>query len=339
VWALLWASLFDNTVFKSLLWLTMDKPLLSLQDVSLNIQTPSGPLNILSSVSFNINRSQVFGLVGESGCGKSLTALSIMRLLPKNATLTGSIVFNSKGLLPLSEDQMRAIRGKEMAMVFQEPMSSLNPVLTVGYQIAEVIWTHEKTSKKEAYDRTVELMRAVRIPSPEHRIKDYPHQLSGGMRQRVMIAMAIACNPRLLIADEPTTALDVTIQAEILLLLKKLRQDRGLSMLLITHDLAVISEQAEYCAIMYLGRIVESAPVSELLSMPMHPYTQGLLNSLPTERGKELTPIKGSVPDPSRIPKGCKFFDRCPIADRHCNDAEPDLEIKATGHLVRCIKV
>ncbi len=316
----------------------MDDKLLSLQEIGLDIKTTSGPLNILSSISFDINKSQVFGLVGESGCGKSLTALSIMRLLPPNAVLRGKMFFESKDLLTLSEEEMRKLRGSKIAMIFQEPMTSLNPVLTVGYQIAESLMTHQGMTKRDALQRAVELMEAVKIPSPEHRVNDYPHHLSGGMRQRVMIAMAIACNPILLIADEPTTALDVTIQAQILLLLKRIREDIGMAILLITHDLAIISEQADSAAIMYLGRIMETAPVRELLSMPIHPYTQGLLNSLPSERGKNLIPIKGFVPAPSKMPKGCKFYDRCPIAEDACNHSEPTLIEKSSGHYVRCIK-
>lgn len=317
----------------------MDQVLLFLRDVGLQMKTSKGLLSILKEVSFNIKRSQVFGLVGESGCGKSMTALSVMRLLPQNAVVNGEILFEQTDLLKIPETSMRAVRGKDIAMIFQEPMTSLNPVLTVGYQIAEVLMTHEGMKKQDAFDRAVELMRAVKIPSPELRAKDYPHQLSGGMRQRVMIAMAIACNPKLLIADEPTTALDVTIQAQILSLLKGLREQIGMSMLLITHDLAVISEQADFASVMYLGRIVESAPVRELIQSPLHPYTRGLLNSLPSEKGKKLVPIKGFVPGPEKMPKGCKFYDRCPIAVAECNLQEPLLEQKAPDHLVRCIRV
>lgn len=317
----------------------MNDFLLSIQNLNLQFKTQSGTLPILYDIGFSIKRSQVFGLVGESGCGKSLTALSIMRLLPKNAELKGNIFFNNKDIISLTEADMRMIRGKEISMIFQEPMTSLNPVLTVGYQISEVLTTHNKISKKEALDTTIELMKAVMIPSPELRVRDYPHQMSGGMRQRVMIAMAIACKPKLLIADEPTTALDVTIQAEILALINRLRQEMALSMLLITHDLAIISEMADISAIMYTGRIVEHANTQELLHNPLHPYTKGLLNSLPQQRNRELIPIKGFVPDPKNLPKGCKFANRCSLADMICNETEPSLEEKSEGHLVRCYKV
>jgi oligopeptide/dipeptide ABC transporter ATP-binding protein len=237
---------------------------------------------------------------------------------------------------------MRRLRGKELAMIFQEPMTSLNPVLTVGYQIAEVMTTHLGISKKEASNRAIELLRDVKIPMPEIRIKEYPHQMSGGMRQRVMIAMAIACNPALLIADEPTTALDVTIQAQILELLQGLRQERKMSVLLITHDLGIISENAGRVAIMYAGRIAELTDVNELFSHPGHPYTMGLLDSLPKEKGMPLNPIAGTVPRPDRLPDGCKFSDRCRFVIPACREREPDLRQLSTekgiAHLARCIR-
>ncbi|MFA5354603.1 MAG: ABC transporter ATP-binding protein, partial [Thermodesulfovibrionales bacterium] len=264
--------------------------LLSLNNLSISFETGIGPLKTVSDLSLGINRAEVFGLVGESGCGKSLTALSILRILPPHAFAEGEILFQGRDLLPLPEDRMRAIRGKDISMIFQEPMTSLNPVLRVGYQIAEALTTHFDISRRESRDKAVELMRAVRIPSPEVRVRDYPHQMSGGMRQRVMIAMAIACNPSLLIADEPTTALDVTIQAQILELLQGLRREREMTILLITHDLSIISEHADRVAIMYAGRIMEQSPVDELFADPLHPYTNGLIGSLPVARGVPLKP-------------------------------------------------
>ncbi|MCX8027367.1 MAG: ABC transporter ATP-binding protein [Thermodesulfovibrionales bacterium] len=317
----------------------MSDILLHVKNLNITLKRDTHDLNIVSNLSFDISRSMVFGLVGESGCGKSLTALSILRLLPQNMTLTGEIVFDGRDIMGLNEKQIRAIRGNEIGMIFQEPMTSLNPVLTVGYQIAEVLITHKGMQKKEALDYSVELLKAVKIPSPELRARDYPHQLSGGMRQRVMIAIAIACKPKLLIADEPTTALDVTIQAQILSLLRELREQYGLSMLFISHDMAVVSETVDYAGIMYTGRLMEVGNVDELIKKPLHPYTKGLLNSLPVKKGQPLVPIKGVVPPPHLLAKGCKFSNRCPIADRDCEIEEPELEEKLSGHFVRCFKV
>ncbi len=317
----------------------MPFPLLSIDNLSIFFKTDKGPLNVVSNLSFDIKDSEVFGLVGESGCGKSLTALSILRILPLNAYPEGRIFFKNRDILSLSEQQMRQMRGRDISMIFQEPMTSLNPVLSIGSQIAETLIAHFDISKKEALERSIELLRSVKIPSPELRIKDYPHQMSGGMRQRVMIAMAIACNPSLLIADEPTTALDVTIQAQILELLEGLRKDRNMSILLITHDLSIISEHANRVAIMYAGRIMELADVDELFENPLHPYTNGLLESLPILRGVPLKPIRGFVPGPEMFPEGCKFSDRCYMAINECKMQEPELiEIKK-NHLVRCIRV
>ncbi|MFZ5996470.1 MAG: ABC transporter ATP-binding protein [Nitrospirota bacterium] len=312
--------------------------LLSIEHLSVFFKTDTGLLNVIADLSLDIQRAEIFGLVGESGCGKSLTALSVLRLLPPNAVAKGNILFDGDNLLALSEDEMRQIRGRDISMVFQEPMTSLNPVLTVGYQIAEALITHLDISKREAMNRAIELLRAVKIPSPEVRIKDYPHQMSGGMRQRVMIAMAIACNPSLLIADEPTTALDVTIQAQILELLQGLRRERNMAVLLITHDLSIISEHADRVAIMYAGRIMELAAVDELFSNPLHPYTIGLLESLPVSKGTPLKPITGFVPHPDSLPGGCKFSDRCFAALDECRRAEPDLTEAAKNHFVRCIR-
>ncbi|MCG2721408.1 MAG: ABC transporter ATP-binding protein, partial [Thermodesulfovibrionales bacterium] len=250
--------------------------LLEVRDLEISFRSSHKPVKVVSSLDFTIAEAQVFGLVGESGCGKSLTAHAVMGILPHNAYAEGKIIFQGNNLLGLDRESMRRLRGKEISMIFQEPMTSLNPVLTIGYQIAEVLTTHMGLTNKEAFSQTVELLRAVKIPSPEVRIREYPHQMSGGMRQRVMIAMAIACNPSLLIADEPTTALDVTIQAQILELLRTLREQRKMAMLLITHDIGVIAENAEQAAIMYAGRIVELSGVRDLLADPKHPYAIGL---------------------------------------------------------------
>lgn len=295
-------------------------------------------MRVVNQISFGIGEAEVFGLVGESGCGKSLTALAIMGLLAENSFAEGGIKFRNRDLLTLDKESMRLLRGREISMIFQEPMTSLNPVLTIGYQIAEVLTTHMALSGRDATSAAVELLRAVKIPSPEMRIKEYPHQMSGGMRQRVMIAMAVACNPSLIIADEPTTALDVTIQAQILGLLKKLKDERKMSLLLITHDLGIISENADRVAVMYSGRIVELTDVKELFSNPRHPYTIGLLESIPREKGALLKPIKGFVPRPEELPDGCKFSDRCGFTTPDCCSQEPGLEQILPGHFVRCVR-
>ncbi len=312
--------------------------LLDVRDLNIFFRSSSHPVNVVSSLDFSIAESEVFGLAGESGCGKSITALSILGILPSLAFAEGKIIFRGRDLLTLGAEPMRRIRGKEISMIFQEPMTSLNPVLTIGYQIAEVLMTHEQTAKKDAMDRAVDLLRSVRIPSPEVRVREYPHQMSGGMRQRVMIAMAIACNPALLIADEPTTALDVTIQAQILDLIQGLREERKMSILFITHDLGIIAQNAARVGIMYAGRIMELSATKEIFSNPGHPYTMGLLGSLPKEKGRELTPIPGFVPRPEALPPGCKFSDRCRYVLEACRRQEPELEAIAPGHAVRCIR-
>jgi oligopeptide/dipeptide ABC transporter ATP-binding protein len=312
--------------------------LLNVRDLNISFKSTLNLTKVVSCLNFEIKEAEVFGLVGESGCGKSLTALSIMGILPQNAVAEGDIIFKGKNLLTLDSESMRRLRGKELTMIFQEPMTSLNPVLTVGYQVAEVLTTHMGLSKKEAMNNSIELLRAVKIPSPEFRIKEYPHQMSGGMRQRVMIAMAIACNPSLLIADEPTTALDVTIQAQILDLLMSLRQQRNMAILLITHDIGIIAENSEMAAVMYAGRIVEVSKVSHLLEMPKHPYTMGLLESLPKRKGVPLKPISGSVPKPDELPPGCKFSNRCPHMIPDCQKEEPALREIIPGHFSRCIR-
>ena len=312
--------------------------LLHVRDLTISFRSDKNPIKVVSCLNFEIEEAKVFGLVGESGCGKSLTALSIMGILPHNAFAEGEILYKGNNLLKLDNQSMRRLRGKELSMIFQEPMTSLNPVLTIGYQVAEVFTTHLGLSKQEAIAHTIELLKAVKIPSPEIRIKEYPHQMSGGMRQRVMIAMAIACNPSLLIADEPTTALDVTIQAQILDLLRNLRLQRNMAVLLITHDIGVIAENADIAAIMYAGRIMEISQVSNILETPKHPYTIGLLESLPKRKGIPLKPIPGSVPRPDKLPPGCKFSDRCSYMIPDCQKEEPDLRQILPGHFVRCIR-
>jgi len=312
--------------------------LLNVSDLNIFFRSAAGPVNVVSNLNFDIKESEIFGLAGESGCGKSITALSILGILPSSARAEGEITFKDKDLLTLDRESLRRIRGNEISMIFQEPMTSLNPVLTIGYQIAEVLVTHKDMKKKDAMDKAVELLRSVRIPSPELRAKEYPHQMSGGMRQRVMIAMAIACNPALLIADEPTTALDVTIQAQILELIQGLREEKKMSILFITHDLAIISENAARVGIMYAGRIMELAETRDIFSNPRHPYTMGLLDSLPQQKGKVLKPIPGSVPRPEALPPGCKFSDRCSHVRDYCRQQEPQLSEIALNHFSRCIR-
>jgi len=324
----------------------MRQNLLSLENLRISF-TSERPLETVSNVSFKMAQEDILGLVGESGCGKTLTALSIMRLLPPNAVFSGKVFFKGENFLTKKDNELQNIRGKDISMVFQEPMTSLNPVFTVGYQIAEVLMTHEDMSKKQAFEKAKELLMVVGIPLPELRIREYPHQMSGGMRQRVMIAMAIACNPSLLIADEPTTALDVTIQAQILELLNGLIEKNRMSLLLITHDLGIIAECAKRVIIMYAGRIVEEADVKEIFTNPRHPYTIGLLNSLPKKNGKRLEPIPGQVPKIKMLPEGCKFTTRCRYVIKECHEKEPGLiPVKSSGldhsgsqqHLSRCIR-
>ena len=314
--------------------------LLDLTSLSIELGSAGGPVRIVSDLSLNIRQGEIYGLAGESGCGKSLTALAVMGILPDGMRATGSIRFRDRELLGMPESALRSLRGSEMAMIFQEPMTSLNPVLRVGYQIEETINTHLKVTGAEARRIAAGLLRSVHIPSPEIRMREYPHQLSGGMRQRVMMAMAIACSPALLIADEPTTALDVTIEAQILGLLRELRDTKGMGMLLITHDLGVIAENAERVAIMYAGRIVEEAPVRQLFAAPAHPYTVGLLDSLPGARGETLRPIPGFVPKPGQLPPGCKFSDRCAFVIDECRAGEPDLVSAGDDaeHTTRCLR-
>jgi len=315
--------------------------LLNIQDLKTYFFTEEGVAKAVDGVSFSLQERETLALVGESGCGKSVTALSILRLIPDppGKIVGGSILFRGTDLLGLNEKEMRAIRGNKISMIFQEPLTSLNPVFCVGDQIAEVIQLHQKQKKKEAWKKSIEMLKLVGIPSPEQRVKDYPHQLSGGMRQRVMIAMALSCHPQLLIADEPTTALDVTIQAQILDLINALKEELGMALLLITHDLGVVAETAKTVAVMYAGRIVEYADVSELFRKPLHPYTQGLLHSLPRinahEQGRaRLEAIPGTVPPILHLPEGCKFSTRCPKVFAPCRETEPGL--KGENHSVRC---
>jgi oligopeptide/dipeptide ABC transporter ATP-binding protein len=318
--------------------------LLEVSDLRTYFSTRSGLVKAVDGVSFHLDCGELLGLVGESGCGKSITALSVMRLIsPPGKIVGGDIVFDGKNLLEFSETEMRQIRGDDIAMIFQDPMTSLNPVFTVGEQIAEALRLHRKLSWKEAREAAVTAMREVAIPDPGRRVDDYPHQLSGGMRQRVMIAMALACNPRLLIADEPTTALDVTIQAQILELLSDLRKHRDLAVLLITHDLGVVAEVADRVAVMYTGRIVEQSDVHELFLRPKHPYTEGLLRSVPkltaadVMRRKRLDTIEGVVPSPTQLPPGCHFAPRCPHRMPRCTEGDIPLYQLESGALVRCV--
>ena len=317
-------------------------PLLEVRDLRTYFHTDEGIGRAVDGVSFAVGRGETLGIVGESGCGKSVSALSVMRLVadPPGRIESGQILFKGRDLLALGEEEMCRVRGDDIAMIFQEPMTSLNPVLSCGFQIAESVVLHQQVSKEEARNRAIEMLKLVGIPAPEQRIDEYPHQLSGGMRQRVMIAMALSCNPDVLIADEPTTALDVTIQAQILELLEALQEELQMAILMITHDLGVIAEVADQVAVMYAGRIVEYADTGTLFARPMHPYTRGLLRSIPRlDEGRErLDIISGMVPDARAFPPGCRFAPRCPLADDRCGVEEPILAEIADGHRVSCWK-
>ncbi len=314
--------------------------LLRVEDLSVVFHTDEGDARAVDHVSFSLRQGQTVALVGESGCGKSVTALSLLRLIPSppGQITGGRILFEDRDLLALSEAAMRRIRGNEISMVFQEPMTSLNPVFRVGAQISAVLRMHRKMSGDAARDATIALLRRVGIPSPEKRLDEYPHQMSGGMLQRIIIAMALACNPKVLIADEPTTALDVTIQAQILELLVELQQQSNLAIVLITHDLAVVAETAHHVVVMYAGKVVETAPVAALFERPMHPYTQGLFAALPSVNtpGKRLATIPGSVPAATNFPTGCRFHPRCAHAMPVCATQEPPLACGAASHPVAC---
>lgn len=314
--------------------------LLEIQNLTTVFPTEEGVATAVDDLSLSVEAGSVLGIVGESGCGKSITSLSILRLVPPpGKVVKGKILLEGKNLLDLSEAEMRSIRGNNIGLIPQDPMTSLNPVYTIGEQIMEAIELHQKVSKKEARLRAIEVLNQVRIPQAEERIDEYPHQFSGGMRQRVMIAMALSCEPKLLIADEPTTALDVTVQAQILDLLRQIQKDRGMSIVLITHDLGVVAEMCHKVAVMYAGSIVESASVEELFRNPLHPYTVGLMNSLPRPGTKRLIPIEGQPPSLIDLPPGCRFADRCPLVEPRSRERLPDLEEKAPGHHVRCVVV
>jgi len=315
--------------------------LLEIRDLQVELATARGTLRAVDGVSLEVPSGQTLGIVGESGCGKSLTALSVLRLLrsPPARVARGQVLFEGRDLLSLPEAELRRIRGNRIAMVFQEPMSSLNPVYTVGAQIAEAVRAHRPAGRAAARARAVEMLRQVGIPAPEERADAYPHQLSGGMRQRVMIAMALACDPELLIADEPTTALDVTVQAQILELLRGLQRSRRMSMALITHDLGVVAETCDEVAVMYAGRVVERAPVRDLFRRPAHPYTAGLLRSIPrleAALAQKLWAIRGSVPALGAWPSGCRFRARCDRATEICAQVDPPLEVKRPGQPAAC---
>ncbi len=294
----------------------------------------------VDGISYNLTRGEIVSLVGESGCGKTVSALSILGLVPcpPGKIMDGEILFKGKNLLHLNEEQMQKVRGREISMVFQEPMTSLNPVFTIGDQIREVMINHEKTKKEDALKRTIALLKDVGIPSPEDRVNDYPHLLSGGQRQRVMIAMALACGPDLVIADEPTTALDVTVQAQILQLFRELQQNRNMSVLLITHNLGVVAEISDRVYVMYAGVIVETGTVKAVFKNPFHPYTMGLLAALPgrSKKGKPLYSIPGNVPDPGYKPDGCPFNPRCPYVQDECRIKFPEMADFESGHQARC---
>jgi oligopeptide/dipeptide ABC transporter ATP-binding protein len=316
--------------------------LLSIRNLSTHFYTEMGLVRAVQDVSFDLNKGKTLAVVGESGCGKSVTALSVMRLIPypPGRIVAGEIEFDGRSLLKLPDSRMRRIRGNEIAMIFQEPMTSLNPVFTVGNQIIEAIRLHRGLNARQARALAIEIMRQVGIADPQRRIDEYPHQMSGGMRQRVMIAMGLSCSPKLLIADEPTTALDVTIQAQILDLLRQLQRKHRMSIMLITHDLGVVAENADDVVVMYASRVVETASVKPLFEQPLHPYTQGLLRSLPRlgERKHRLDVIGGVVPNPLDFPSGCKFHPRCPVGkeNRRCQTEEPPLKEVGQGRCVAC---
>jgi oligopeptide/dipeptide ABC transporter ATP-binding protein len=318
------------------------KPLLEVRNLTLHFFTEEGVVRAVENVSFEIYPGEILGLVGESGCGKSVTGLSLLKLIPipPGRFLTGDILFDGRHLLQLEEKEMEKVRGNDISMIFQEPMTSLNPVFTIGDQIMEAIILHQELDKTAARKRAMEMLDRVKIPSPDKMIDSYPHQLSGGMRQRAMIAMALSCQPKLLIADEPTTALDVTIQAQVLQLLKEIQREMGMSVLLITHDLGVVAEIADRVAVMYAGRILEYGPIEAIFGKMRNPYTRGLMHSIPqlTEKKTRLNAISGQVPDPMNLPAGCKFHPRCDLMIEDCKHEEPPLFQVNGDHFSRCIR-
>ncbi|MGG3564453.1 ABC transporter ATP-binding protein [Neobacillus rhizosphaerae] len=320
----------------------MTQTLLEVKDLKVSFVGKKKTTNIVAGLSFTVEKGKTLCIVGESGCGKSMTSLSVMGLLPKTGEIEGEILLKGENLAGKSMKQMSKIRGNQVSMIFQEPMTSLNPVQTVGKQIAETIILHQNLNKKEARLKAIEMLKLVGIPSPEKRVDAYPHELSGGMRQRVMIAIALSCNPELLIADEPTTALDVTIQAQILDLMKNLQKDLDMGIIMITHDLAVVSEMADTVLVMYAGKAVEYGSRNSVFNNPLHPYTQGLMKCIPdvdTEDDvEELFVIKGSVPSPDAMPKGCRFVDRCPYAQEICRNHVPNITSIESQHAVSCWK-
>ncbi|CCQ94070.1 oligopeptide ABC transporter (ATP-binding protein) [[Clostridium] ultunense Esp] len=316
--------------------------LLEVKDLKTYFYTDDGVVKAVDGVDFSVEAGKTIGIVGESGCGKSITAMSILRLIPDppGKIVNGEVIFEEEDLTKVSDKRIREIRGNNISMIFQEPMTSLNPVFTVGFQIGEVLMLHQKLSEEEAKKRAIEMINLVGIPNAERIVGEYPHQLSGGMRQRVMIAMALACQPKLLIADEPTTALDVTIQAQILEIMNDLKSRLNTSIMLITHDLGVISEMADHVIVMYSGKVVEDAPIMELFKNPRHPYTIGLMASIPSlvKEGQRLETIPGAVPNPLYLPKGCYFHPRCKYATDECKKAQPELREVAPGHKAACIR-
>ena len=322
----------------------MTEPLLSIRGLKVHFSTEAGTLHAVDGVDIDVNRGETVCVVGESGCGKTVTAMTVLKLvaMPPGRIAAGEIRWKGRDLVPLAREEMNRIRAKEIAIVFQEPMTSLNPVFTVGDQIGEVVRLHEKLNRKDARDRTIEMLRLVQIPNAAARVDDYPHQFSGGMRQRVMIAMALSCNPQLLIADEPTTALDVTIQAQILDLIHEMKERLGMAIMLITHAMGVVAETAQRVVVMYAGKVVEEAPVIDLFGSPRHPYTQGLIRSIPrldlaATTKQKLETIGGSVPKLISPSPGCRFAPRCKLATAECRQADPPLREIAPGHRVACI--
>jgi len=318
----------------------MSVPLFEFKDLKVSFQTEQGMVTAVDGVSFTIEKGKTMGLVGESGCGKSVTSLAALRLLPRTAKIEGQILYQGENLLEYTEKQLCNLRGNKIAMIFQEPMTALNPAFTIGNQLSETFILHQELTPHDAWQKSIEMLAKVGIPSPEKRIEEYPHQLSGGMRQRVMIAMALACKPDLLIADEPTTALDVTIQAQILDLMKELQAELGMGILFITHDLGVVAEVCDDVTVMYAGKVIEKAPIGELFQNPVHPYSIGLMASrvtLEQERAVALTTIPGQVPSIGSWPKGCRFAGRCKLKEPRCLEINPELTPYGADHFMACL--